>query len=37
MSYKVVAFTNGGVVVADGAVAAANLVNSAISGEAVVL
>ena len=36
MSYKVFVFTNGGVVVADGAVAAANLVNSAISGEAVV-
>lgn len=37
MSYKVVVSTNGGVVVAGGAVVAANLVNLALSGEAVVL
>jgi hypothetical protein len=36
MSYRVYAFTSTGVVVADGAVAAANLVSSATSGEAVV-
>jgi hypothetical protein len=35
MSYRVYAFTSSGVVVADGAVAAAKLVSSAINGEAV--
>ena len=36
MSYQVVAFTSSGVLVADGAVAAANMVAAAVSGEAVV-